>query len=155
MPVTFVLFTLWTPNKDFWTPYELRSPLMSWFEKFFAWYLFKNRPIVKKGVALFKMASVKKSKGATKKWLWWYRLMAKILITIIQVILHCLIPASLGISTKFTWIVVIKFCHPPIPSQPFLGHPLSFFTLGILTGLHLFLQLVCFWIDITSFCNLF
>jgi len=35
-------------------------------------YLLKNRPTVKKGAALFKMASVKKvvkSKGAAKKWL--------------------------------------------------------------------------------------
>jgi len=62
---------------------------------------------VKKGVALFKMASVKKvlkSKGAAKKWLQWYRL-----IKTIQVNLCCLIPASLRISTKFTWIVLIKF----------------------------------------------
>ena len=35
--------------------------------------LLKNRPTVKKGAALFKMASVNivvKSKGAAKKWLW-------------------------------------------------------------------------------------
>ena len=41
----------------------------------------KNSLAVKKGVALFKMTSVKKvvkSKGAAKKWLWWYKLMAKI-----------------------------------------------------------------------------
>jgi len=46
----------------------------------------KNRPTVNKGEALFKMASAKevlKSKGAAKKWLWWYRLMAKILLTTI------------------------------------------------------------------------
>ena len=35
---------------------------------------------------------------------WWQ----KFLITTIQDNLCCLIPASLGISTKFTWIVVIK-----------------------------------------------
>ena len=60
--------------------------------------------------ALYKMASVKKavkSKGAAKTWVWWYRLMAKILITTIQVNLYCLIPASLGISTQFSWIVSI------------------------------------------------
>ena len=37
------------------------------------WYLLKNRPTVKKGVAMFKIASVKKvvkPKGAAKKWLW-------------------------------------------------------------------------------------
>ena len=42
--------------------------------------LLKNSLAVKKGAALFKMASVKKvvkSKGAAKKWLWWYRLMGK------------------------------------------------------------------------------
>jgi len=72
------------------------------------WYnnfILKNSWAIKKGVALFKMASVKKavkSKGAAKKWLCWYRLMAKNLITTIQVNLCCLIPASLGISTKFT-----------------------------------------------------
>ena len=91
----------------------------------------------KKSAGLFKNGQCEKSceiKGAAKKWLWWYRLMAKILITTIQVNLCCLIPASLGISTKFTWIVVIKFCHQPIPSQPFLGHPFditTFFTLAI------------------------
>jgi len=71
-----------------------------------------------------------KSKGAAKKWLWWYRSMAKILITTIQVNLCCLIPTSLGISTRFTWIVVIKFLPsaytitaiflvPPLISQLF------------------------------------
>ena len=45
-------------------------------------------PGYKKGVALFKNGQCEKSceiKGAAKKWLWWYRLMAKILITAIQV----------------------------------------------------------------------
>ena len=45
-------------------------------------------------------------KGAAKKWLWWYRLKAKILITIIQVNIE-LIPVKR--QQKLTWIVVIKF----------------------------------------------
>jgi len=56
---------------------------------------------VKEGAALFKMTSVKKFeiKGVAKKWLGWYRLTAKLLITAIQVNLCCLI---LGINTKLT-----------------------------------------------------
>ena len=45
----------------------------------------QNKPTVEKVSALFKIFSIKnvvKSKGAAKKWLWWYRLMAKTLITI-------------------------------------------------------------------------
>jgi len=71
----------------------------------------QKQPGCKKGVALFKMASVKtvvKSKGAAKKWLWWYRLMAKNLITTIQVDLCCFIPAILGITIKFIWIAFIN-----------------------------------------------
>ena len=67
---------------------------------------------VKKGAALFKMASVKKlwnQRGGQEMAVMVYSLMAKILITTIQVNLCCLIPASPGLSTKFTWIVVIKF----------------------------------------------
>jgi len=104
-----VLFTegRWSHINDF-----LYSGLFVWVEFFQLGFFIKNRSTVKKGAALFKMASVKKvvkSKGVAKKWLCWYKLMAKILITTIQVNLCCLIPASLGISTKFTWIVVIYF----------------------------------------------
>ena len=72
--------------------------------------LLKNSLAVKKVLPLSKWPVWKNCeiKGAAKKWLWWYRLMAKILIATIQVNLHCLIPALLGISTKFTWIVVTK-----------------------------------------------
>jgi len=65
----------------------------------------------KKGAPLFKMSSMKevvKSKGVAKKWLWWYRLMAKILLTIIQVN-FVLNPSEAGMRQhKLTWIVVIK-----------------------------------------------
>jgi len=47
-----------------------------------------NSLAVKKGAALFKMTSVKKNreiKGVAKKWLCWYRLMEKNLITTIWV----------------------------------------------------------------------
>jgi len=66
------------------------------------------------------------NKGAAKKWLWWYRLMVKISIATIQVNLCCLIPASLGISSKFIWIVVIKifainlYYHSHFLAAPFL-----------------------------------
>jgi len=55
------------------------------------WYLLKNRPTVKKVAALLKMASVKKVvklKGTAKKYLWWYRLMAKILIKVNFVLIY-------------------------------------------------------------------
>jgi len=55
--------------------------------------ILKKQPGGKKGVALFKMANMKKvvkSKGAAKKWLWWYRLMAKISITTFQAIYRML-----------------------------------------------------------------
>ena len=127
----------------------------------------QKQPDCKKGAALFKIASVKKdvkSKGAAKKWLWWYRLMAKSLITIL-VNLCCLIPASLEISTKFTWIVVIKLfaINLHMPSQLFLGRPFdftTFFTLAILNRAapfftaRLFLSIVIFlWgFDDSSWC---
>ena len=82
------------------------------------------------------------------------RLMANILIMTIQVNLHCLLHVSLGFGTKFTRIVVIKIIAINIPTQPFLGHYLGFlifFTLAF-RGLHSFLQLGCFGLDITSFC---
>ena len=50
----------------------------------------------------------------------------KNLLTTIQVNLCCLIPASLGIDTKFTWIVVIKISFSDLPSQPFLAATLYF-----------------------------
>ena len=58
------------------------------------------------------MASVKKvvkSKGAAKKWLWWYRLMAKILITTIQVN-FVLIPMKLGWgNTNWPELLLLNF----------------------------------------------
>ena len=65
--------------------------------------LLRNRQAVKKGVAQCKMASMKE----VGKYKWWPRnsygdrSATKISITTIQVILCCLIPASLGISAKF------------------------------------------------------
>ena len=116
----------------------------------------------KKGVALCKMASMKK----VVKYRWRPRngcdgrSVTKILITTIQVSLCCLIPASLGIGTKFTWIVVIKILVTDLPSQPFLGHHLCFTTFFIiailhraapfftawlfLSGYHIFYNLSCF-----------
>ena len=93
----------------------------------------QKQPGCKKGATLFKMASMKKfvkSKGAAKIWLWWYRLMAKILITTIQVnLLCCFIIASQGISTKFTWIVVIKiFAINLYHHSHFLAAPFTTFS---------------------------
>ena len=66
-----------------------------------------------------------------------------------------LLQVSLGLSTKFTWIVVIKIFAIELLSQPFLGSHLwfhIFFHSGIL-GPHPFFTACCFCIDITSFCN--
>ena len=71
----------------------------------------QKQPGCKKGVALFKMASVKKvvkSKGVAKKWLWWCRLMRKFLITTNQVN-FVLIPGETRMRQhKLIWIVAIK-----------------------------------------------
>ena len=58
----------------------------------------QKQPSCKKGAALFKMPSIKKlpRNGCDG------RLMAQILIAIIQVNLCCLLPASLGLGTKLT-----------------------------------------------------
>jgi len=61
------------------------------------WYEFKNSSTVKNSVALFKMASVKKtvkSKGAVKKWPWWYKLIANILTIRVNLVL---IPSDAGV----------------------------------------------------------
>ena len=54
------------------------------------------------------------------------RIMAKFLMTTIQANLCCLLQASLGIGTKFTWSVVIKNFAIILPSQPLLGCHLWF-----------------------------
>jgi len=65
--------------------------------------------------------------------MWWSRnscdgrLIAKILITI-QVNLCCFLHVSLGLGTKFTLIAVIKKFAISLPSQPFFGCHLGFFT---------------------------
>ena len=73
------------------------------------------------------------------------------LITKIQVNLCYLIPASLGIGTKFTWIIVAKIFVTDLPSQPFLGHHLhftAFSMVAICIGLQLFYSLAVFeWIS--------
>jgi len=76
---------------------------------------------------------------------------SKFLITTIQVNLCCLIPRN---QHKFTWIVLLKFCHQPMSSQPFLGHPLWFHNFSHTSHFgqgRTCLQLVCFWVVITSF----
>jgi len=79
------------------------------------------------------MTSVKevvKSKGAAKNWLWWYRLIAKIFITTIQVN-FVLILVKLGWGNiNWTELLLLKFLPstytitaisqpPPLISQPF------------------------------------
>ena len=80
---------------------------------------------------------------------WWSKL-----ITIIQVNLYCLILTSLEISTKFTWIVVIKifainlyyhshFLATPLISQlfshwPFWTGPHLFFTARLFLNIYYF-----------------
>ena len=73
-----------------------------------------------------------------------------------------LIPASLGISTKFTWIDFISFCHrltiTTISWQPPGFHNLSprqsCVGLPDLAAPFLYLN-GCFWVDFTSFCLTF
>jgi len=69
----------------------------------------KTASCKKNSTALFKMASVKKLWNQTK--VGGQEMAVAVLVdgknfTRIQVILCCLIPASLGISTKFTWSVL-------------------------------------------------
>jgi len=74
------------------------------------WNLIQNSPAVKKSVRPLKKAIVKKdvkSKVAVKKWLD-DRLMAKILITTIQVNLVPNPSETWRRQHKFTWIVVIE-----------------------------------------------
>jgi len=124
------------------------------------WYLRKNSLAVKKvRAALFKNSQCEKS-CESKGWPRngcdsIHRLMTKILITTIQVN-FVLISSETGVRQhKLTWIVVI-ICHQPIPSQPFIGHPLwvhnFFHTVYFWTGPCLFLQPGCFWVDIV-FCK--
>ena len=61
----------------------------------------------------------------------------------------------LGLGTKFTLIVVIKFFTINLPSQPFLGRHLGFhifFHHSLFEGRTVFLQLGCFGLDFISFC---
>ena len=116
-------------------------------------YLHKNSQDVKKVRPMQKMKAWKK--------LWnpkWRprsgcdsRIMAKFLITAIQANLCCLLQTSLGIGTKFTWIIVIKNFAIILPSQPLLDHHLGFYNFFhaviFLHGLHLFLQQSCFCLD--------
>ena len=111
-------------------------------------YLIKNSQAIKKGAA---------SKKTRMKKMWnprWRprngcdgRLMAKILITTIQVNLCCLLQVSLGFGTKFTWIFIIKNCAINLPSQLFLGCHLRFhifFTLAFLEATAFFYSLAVF-----------
>jgi len=85
----------------------------------------QKQPSCKKMCALCKMAGMK----MVVKYRWQPRNGCdgrSNLITTIQVNLCCLIPASLGIGTKFTWIVIIKIFVTDLPSQPFLGRHLYF-----------------------------
>jgi len=94
-----------------------------------------------------------KSYVVAKKWLRWYLANG---ITTSQVNLCCLLHVSLEFGTKFTWIVVIKIFAISLQSIHFLAPPWIshlFFTNGLLEGRTLFLQLGCFGLDFTSFCN--
>ena len=119
----------------------------------------KNIPTVKNVRPCSKWASVEnvvKSKGVVKKWLWWYRLIAKILITAIQVNI-VLIPSEAGIRQhKLTWIVVNKiFAINLYHHSHFLTTPFDFTTFFTLAHFNMaapfFLQLGCFWVDLTYY----
>jgi len=121
-------------------------------------YLIQNSPAVKKNGAAPKRSLWRKMWNPR----WWPRncydgmLMTKFLITTIQVNLCCLLHVSLGFGTKFTWIVVIKNFVISLPSQPFLGRHFwisHLFSQWPFRGHTVLLQLGCFGLDFTSFCN--
>ena len=95
---------------------------------------------------------------------WWARngcdgrLMAKILITTIQVNLCCLLHVSLELGTILIWIFIIKIFVISLQSQPFLGHHLGFhiFFHNSFLGGCTFVQLGCFWLDfifVNAYCE--
>jgi len=114
------------------------------------WNLIQNSVAIKKGVA---------PKRPLWKKMWnlrWQprngcddRLMAKLLITAIQVNLVLNPSETWRRQHKFTWIVVIKNFAISLPSQSFLGRHLVFhiFFHNGLFGAALFLQLDCFGLD--------
>ena len=67
--------------------------------------------------------------------------------------------ASLGISTKFTWIVVVNFFAINLYHHShFLAAPFDFTTFShwlFLKRATPILQPGCFWVDITSFCKFY
>jgi len=86
------------------------------------------------------------------------RLIAKSLITAIQLNLCCLPHVSLQFGTKFTRIVVIKIFAISLPSQPFLAATLDshlFSQWPFLGATHYFLQLGYFWIRFYFFLQLY
>jgi len=125
-----------------WQQYQEKAQLI-WF---LCWSSHSPRPYSKKMIycsihyLIQNSPAVKKKCAAPKRPLWkkiwnprWRprngcdgRLMAKILITTIQVNLCCLLHVSLGFGTKFTWIVVIKNFAISLLLQPFLGRHLGF-----------------------------
>jgi len=72
-----------------------------------------------------------------------------------QVNLCCLLHVSLRLGTKFTWIVVIKILVLTYHHGHFLAATLdiTFFHNSLLGSRILSLQLDCFVLDFTSFCN--
>ena len=112
----------------------------------------QKQPGHKKGVALFKMVSVKKlwNQGGSQKMAGWWQ-------NFNNNNSGCLIPASLGFSTKFTWIIVIKnFATSLYHHRQFLAAPLispTFFTLAIFNRVILF-SVGLFLSRYYRFCNL-
>jgi len=64
------------------------------------------------------------------------RLMAKNLITTIQVNLCCLLHISLGFGTKFTWIVAIRIFAISLKPSYFLVATLDFISIAFLGAAH-------------------
>jgi len=109
----------------------------------------KNSKVVKKGAALCKIVSMKK----VVKYRWKPRngCDSRSMTKYNNENSGYLISASLGIGTKFTWIIVVKIFVTDLPSQPFLGHHLhftAFSMVAICIGLQLFYSLAVFeWIS--------
>jgi len=79
------------------------------------------------------------------------RLIAKILISTIQVNLCCLSMFHYDLTPNSPELLLLKFFAISLPSQPFLAATFIFFHNGLLGGHTLFLQLGCFWIKFHFF----
>ena len=131
-----------------WLKFVWKWPMANCYFVHCNMYLFKNNLAVKKVWPCSKWP-VWKSCESQEMTVMVY-VDGKILITTIQVNLCCLI---LGISTKFTWIVVTKILPSTYTITAISWPPLWFHNFfsdwPFWIGPHLFLQPGCFWVFVT------